>query len=159
MIAISKHWNPLAAALVGPCLMLVMAFGCGDEFPERYSVTGTVKYNGQPVEKGTITFKPAGAEGMPASGTIEKGDYSLTTVNEDDGAVPGEYNVVVTSVDIDLSQMQKNSGGGAGRHDDIIKASKKAKHLVPSKYAVPDTSGLKVTVKAESNTFPFDLTD
>jgi len=157
MIATRKLLFQIAATLVGATL--VVTFGCSDEFPKRYSVTGTVKYKGQPVEKGNITFKPSGTDGMPAAGTIEKGEYSLTTVNADDGAVPGQYDVVVTAVDVDLSQMQKHAGGGAGHHDDIVKASRKAKPLVPTKYAIPDTSGLKAKVEAKSNTLNFDLTD
>jgi len=157
MVTTRKLGQQLAAMLIGTSLVVI--FGCSDEFPKRYSVTGTVTYKGQPVEKGNITFKPTGTEGMPAAGTIEKGEFSLTTVNADDGAVPGQYSVVVTAVDVDLTQMQKHAGGGAGHHDDIIKAARKAKPLVPTKYAIPDTSGLKATVEAKSNTFNFDLTD
>ena len=40
-----------------------------------------------------------------------------------------------------------------------LKAVKNAKKLIPDKYGVSETSGLKATVKATSNTYDFPLSD
>ena len=49
--------------------------------------------------------------------------------------------------------------GGGGRQAEIGQAAAKTKNLVPGKYQLADTSGLKQTVKAGPNTINFDLTD
>ena len=45
-------------------LGLVTVLGCGDDtgLAQRYPVSGTVTYNGDPVEKGRIDFIPTQAE-------------------------------------------------------------------------------------------------
>lgn len=140
----------------------IVVLGCGDEsgLPPRYSVTGTVKYKGEPVEKGTITFAPNAPEGRVASGDIENGNYSLTTATPNDGALPGSYKVTISSVDVDTSEMQAIAKGGQFHHDAAFaKAVKTSKKNVPSKYQLADTSGLTADVKESSNVIPFDLTD
>jgi hypothetical protein len=151
------RFSVFAAMLVS----LVAIAGCGDdEFGKRYSVKGTVKYKGQPVASGTITFDPLEAEkGRSASGTIEQGAYRLSTAGESDGALAGKYRVKIMSRNIDYSQVKANAGGGAGRQTDILKANKAAKDLIPSKYSTIETSGLSAEVKPESNTIDFDLSD
>jgi hypothetical protein len=152
----------VAAAFIGMGLVFLV-LGCGDNtgLPKRYPVSGTVTYKGQPVEKGTINFVHTAQDGRDASGTIQNGKYSLTTATQDDGALPGSYKVVVISVDVDTKGLAAESHGGQFRHgsDEMIKATKSAKPLVPSKYSLADTSGLTAEVKAQSNTFDFPLTD
>jgi hypothetical protein len=148
-------------ALAAVAFSLLAIAGCGDdEFGKRYSVKGTVKYKGQPVASGTITFDPLDAEkGRSASGTIEQGAYRLSTAGESDGALAGKYRVKIMSRNVDYSQVKANAGGGAGRQTDILKANKAAKDLIPSKYSTIETSGLNAEVKTESNTIDFDLSD
>ena len=136
--------------------------GCGDDtgLSRRYSVTGKVTYKGQPVEKGLISFIPTTLEGRPAAGQIENGSYALTTLSPNDGAIPAKYKVTVMSKEIDTTEMKAIAKGGQFHHDaSFAKAVKTAKALVPSKYALADTSGLEREVKAQSNSFDFELTD
>ena len=149
------------AFILAPVLLL-MAGGCGDDsgLPTRYAVSGTVNYNGAPVEKGKIDFVPTSPDGRAASGDIENGSYKLTTLNPNDGALPGSYKVTISSVDIDTTKLQEIAKGGQFHHDKAFaKANKEAKNLVPSKYNLADTSGLTADVKASSNSIPFDLKD
>lgn len=142
--------------------VLSAIIGCGDDsgLAQRYAVSGEVKYKGEPVEKGTISFKPEDKEGRPASGQIEKGYYSLTTLTPNDGALPGKYKVTIVSKLVDTSQMEAIAKGGQFHHDaTFLKATKTAKNLVPSKYSLDTTSGLAATVEEKSNTVNFDLTD
>ena len=61
------------------CLGLLGAPGCGDSsgLPERYPVSGTVAYQGKPVERGVITFDPVSPDARTATGTLENGSKTL----------------------------------------------------------------------------------
>ena len=143
-------------------LGVAIAGGCGDDtgLAPRYAVTGKVSYNGQSVEKGRISFVPEATEGRPAAGFIENGNYSLTTLAPDDGAIPGKYKVTILATQVDNSEMKAIAKGGQFHHDKAFaKAHKNAKALVPSKYALADTSGLEREVAAQSNRLDFELGD
>lgn len=60
-------------------LVLVLA-GCGKSGPAKLDVTGTVKYDGQDVGDGYITFLPEDKTIGPESGPIKDGKYSLKVV-------------------------------------------------------------------------------
>ena len=108
-------------------LSLALALGCGDEtgLEKRYPVSGTVTYNDQPVKHGQIHFLPETVGGRSATGVIEDGQYSLTTMVPNDGAVPGKYQVIIVSKDIDFTKVKETIAkkGGIGRQQDIIKAA------------------------------------
>jgi hypothetical protein len=79
----------LAALALVPFLV-----GCGGARPVK--VTGTLTLNGQPVEGATVQFVPVNEGGRPATGlTKADGGFSLTTIEDQDGALPGEYKVVI----------------------------------------------------------------
>src|SRR6266849_6443663 len=60
-------------ALAGLMCLLV---GCGGVSGKPMSkVTGSVTYDGTPVEDGTISFNPASNAGTPASATVVNGTY------------------------------------------------------------------------------------
>lgn len=83
---------------------LIFAMGCGSSVGKTVPVSGIVSYNGQPLEGGTIVFRPdrnKGNTGPEARGIIEAdGSYQLFTVvgqQEQEGAAPGWYQVGVVS--------------------------------------------------------------
>jgi hypothetical protein len=137
--------------------------GCGDQtgLSKRFPVTGNVTYKGRPLARGNINFIPTGgaATDRAATATIENGRYSLTTATESDGAFPGTYDVTITSTDVDLTEVKAHMKGGSGHQDDVLRANRNAKSLIPEKYGFPDKSGLKAEVKASSNTLDFTLKD
>ena len=164
MIARHHPFRPRCSALLtGFVALLLVVIGCGDPtgLEKRYPVSGTVTYNGQPVPKGNVYFVPVDPKGRSASGSIEQdGSYRLTTAAEGDGALPGEYKVAVIAQDIDMTEVLKEAGGGAGRQSETFrKATQQAKSLIPKKYSDPETSGLRKTVEARSNTIDIQLTD
>jgi hypothetical protein len=125
------------------CIGLLAVPWCGDDtgLAKRYPGSGTVTYNGNPVEKGRIDFIPTQADGRTASGEIVDGKYSLTTFVSDDGALPGPYKVEVTSVEVDTTELKAIAKGGQFHHDKTFaKAGRNAKRLVPSKYQLANTS-------------------
>jgi hypothetical protein len=144
-------------------MSLALALGCGDEtgLEKRYPVSGTVTYHDEPVKDGQIHFLPKTVGGRSATGVIEDGQYSLTTMVPNDGAVPGKYQVTIVSKDIDFTKVKETIAkkGGIGRHKDIIKAASSAKSLIPTKYGSVQSSGLMAEVQPHSNTFNYKLTD
>jgi hypothetical protein len=143
----------------------VVILGCGDDsgLERRYKVSGKVTYKGQPVSKASIVFEPSNPpmpQGRIANGFIENGSYTLTTANSGDGALPGEYKVMILASDLDVTKLAKEQGGllhqGDAAHQ---KAAKAATSSIPAKYGKSDTSGLTAKVEATSNTKDFELTD
>lgn len=136
------------ATLAG--LVAVLFTGCGDssggeeQSVTPYPVTGQVILpDGTPLTEGLVTFVPIGESGRQATGKIKAdGTFALTTVNEGDGAGPGEYLVRIIST----------LGKPGPRRSSVS--------LVPTKYSDEGSSGLTVTVKPETNTLePFKLDD
>jgi hypothetical protein len=146
----------------------VVVLGCGGDdsgLQSRYKVSGTVTYKGQPVPKGSIVFEPTNPPmpaGRVANGSIANGSYSLTTSTPNDGALPGEYKVIILSSSLDVAEVAKAQGHGGLLHqgdESHVKALKGATNPLPQKYAQSDKTPEKRTVKAQSNTIDFDLTD
>ena len=75
---------------------------------KRYPVSGTVTYRDQPVKHGQIHFLPETVGGRSATGVIEDGWYSLTTMVPNDGAVPGKYQVTIVSKRYKFYESQGN---------------------------------------------------
>lgn len=152
----------LVAGLVGTVVIL----GCSSDesgLERRYPVSGKVTYQGKPVTKATVVFEPSNPplpKGRVANGFVEDGTYSMTTASEGDGALPGEYKVVIFASDLDVTGLAKQQGGllhqGDAEHQ---KAAKAAKSLIPQKYSKSDTSGLTAKVDPKSNKIDFNLTD
>jgi hypothetical protein len=154
-------------------LSVVMAFagllslsGCSDDgLAKRYPVSGKVTYKGQPLEKGMVSFIPDAPDGRSATGTIENGAFTMTTQETNDGVFPGKYSVTIASRTPDLvsaaaKAKAKKSTSAFIPQDFVAEANRNAKNTLPEKYSVPATTPLKgVEVKAESNTFTWDLVD
>ena len=132
---------------------------------QRYSVHGTVTYKGEKLAKGQIAFVPEAQGGQAASGPIENGYYSLSTLTPGDGALPGKYKVTVVARDSDLEKVRfavqkKGMPPGAALPQPLIaKATKEAKSMIPTKYNLPTTTDLTADVEARSNTMDFELND
>jgi hypothetical protein len=143
-------------------IALVFALGCGndDGLGRRYQVHGRVMYRSQPLEIGRITFHPIDTgTARDATGTIQNGYYTLSTLGGDDGALPGSYRVAMVAYSAVPSKPQPIVKGGAARLSDVIKAARRARNLIPSKYMSPRISPLTREVKAATNRFDFELED
>lgn len=127
-----------------PLLALLLFVGCksytpGDP-PSTVAVGGKVTLpSGSVLTGGRVIFKPKEAGKQEAVGEINKdGSYKLTSYNKDDGAVPGEYTVVIEKVSYKTGSAVE------------VRAS------VPAKYLSSQTSDLVVTVK-EAGDYPIRL--
>lgn len=82
------------------CLVVVCVLGCGGEAVKPlplYSVTGTVKVNGQPLKDTLVQLLPTdtSTKAKPGVGkTDDDGKYQIRT-NGDKGANSGTYKVVL----------------------------------------------------------------
>jgi hypothetical protein len=86
-----RRW-PLLGLLLGA--LVPLAVGCAGR-GKPVKVEGVLTLDGKPLPGATVTFAPVG-EGRAASGRSDSdGSFRLTTYRTDDGALPGEYKVVV----------------------------------------------------------------
>jgi hypothetical protein len=128
----SSHFLPgLVVAL-----SLGAAAGCGGG--SGTTVTGTVTFNGQPVESGTISFVPEDGKSAPAGGEVRNGSFSVKNVS------PGKNRVEVSS----------HGGKGPENMDDAIKAAKQGP---PKDVMMPKDDGNNQVVDVASGGPPLEL--
>ncbi len=144
--------------LLGTIYALLVGCGGsdGDQRPTA-PVTVTVSYKGKPVEKATVQFVTVD-DPKPATGTTDaSGSCTLTTYKPNDGAIIGSNLIMISKTEVD----NKNVRPVAPEDIDLIGIVPPPilKNLIPAKYALPGTSGLKEEVKKGKNTFTFDLKD
>jgi len=150
------------ACVLSVGLLVVSLAGCGgpkDDRPARVPAQVKVTYKNAPVEGAHVTFAPAQG-GRPAWGmTDAQGVARLSTFGNNDGAIPGQYQVTVRKTKVE---------GGAPvdpNQPSSMAPDPKAKptvtlDLLPKKYGVAASSGLQATVAEKGdNQFNFTLTD
>jgi hypothetical protein len=132
-----------ARLLIALILTSALAAGCGDS-RGRVPVTGTVTFDGKPLESGNIRF--GGDQGAAGAGSIVNGKFSLSETASQDGVLPGKYEVLIASWIEERGSVRKDGSFSPG----ITR--------IPLIYLDPAKSGLTAEVKAgESNQFTFEL--
>jgi hypothetical protein len=114
--------------------------GCSSE--GRYGVEGTVRYAGQPIGIGTITFLPTAEKGIKCGGRIENGRYQ---VEPKFGPMPGPHRVEIHWAKPTGKKYKNEFGEEFDRTQEGL----------PDKYHAQ--SILTTTIKAGANTIDFDL--
>lgn len=164
-------------AFFDSCRLLILmtisalCLGCGGGSDsanvETVPVQGTVTLDGKPIEGAIVTFVPVNeAQGLPATGTTDKdGRFTLTAMGGGKrgaagaGTLPGEYYVGVVK-DIfegDDAEDSPPEGQFPEESSDEPSTEPQVKHIVPTKYNDPKTSGIKVTVKEGDNDIKIEL--
>jgi len=94
-------------------LTLVALAGCNPT-PSTVPVSGTLTWeDGKPISGASVRFVPATEGQREATGfTGKDGDFSLSTFTTGDGAVRGDYTVVLTKT-VETPQMAPPKGGGS----------------------------------------------
>jgi hypothetical protein len=172
MITRNLPWRKAAALLVGPALLAVLGCSDSDNIGKLYPVSGTVKYKSEPVAKARISFTPTDAKGHGATGQVENGSFTLTTLKPNDGILLGEYKVTVDDRETDNEELKAKAneiatkkgnekfGGGAVIPQDLqAKAMQSAKGRLPGKYQLPTSTDLTITIKEDTKTLNIDLKD
>ena len=141
--------------------VLVAASGCGrGDRVDVYPVKGRITFNGRPmVGGGSIAFLPTGDQkGKAAGGTIAAdGTYELTTYEEGDGSMVGDFRVIINQTVVDEPETDLNSdaGGSKGAAEPVVLVPKKDR--IPFIYSDPANTPLKARVEADSNEIDFPL--
>jgi hypothetical protein len=124
-------------------LLCACLVGCGDN-GGRVPVTGTVSFNGQPLETGHISF--GGDQGAAGVGQIVQGEFSLSETANQDGVLPGKYDVLIHSWVEERGSVRADGSFSPG----ITR--------IPLKYLDPAKSGLTAEVTPDGpNRFTFEL--
>ena len=126
--------------------VVLMLSGCNSaNRAQTYEVSGNIQFDGQPLKSGMVVFMPD--KGQAAKGTIgPNGSFKLGTYGVDDGAVAGQYKVMVIAADREAMQ------GGAAALERPLPT------LIPAHYGSTATSGLTFEVKpTEPNVAHFAL--
>jgi hypothetical protein len=136
--------------------------GCGGR-GKAVKVEGVVTLDGKPFPGATVTFVPADGNGRSASGLSEEdGSFRLTTFKPDDGAVPGDYKIIVSFIEADKSTekgdpMERDNKAKMAFFSRMspqgrLKAEmsqQKARKPVPEVYTDMNRTPLKCTVPVE----------
>ncbi|WP_437192345.1 hypothetical protein [Planctomicrobium sp. SH527] len=134
-------------------LTLVMAQGCfggnGDTRESTVSASGTLSYQGKPLEFHQVYFSTEGHR--PATGISDAdGKFSLGTNQQGDGAAPGSHKVFLVYVG------PPSTNPEAGITDFTPPPPPKVK--IPQKYHRAETSGLVVEIpKGGTSDLKIDL--
>lgn len=153
------------------CVLIAaqVTLGCGgtSDGPTVAPVKGVVTLNGKPVEGVQVIFSVKDGARSSYGATNDKGEYELTTMNTNDGAIVGENLVAIRQTpkeSADLSAMPSAEAMKSGKAPMGVKKpsgdAKKSQNssVIPAKYADAEKSGLKRTVVlGEPNNFDFDL--
>jgi hypothetical protein len=107
-----------------------IATGCGGS-SSIARVKGKVELDGQPLANGSIITIPKAGRG--ARGTIQNGEFELSTFGNNDGALVGTHKVAISA-----SEPSAAAGPEAAT----------GKLLVPERYTSPDGSHLTLEVEA-----------
>lgn len=136
-----------------------MLVGCGGdpgtERPDRTPVSGSVSFAGVPVAGAIVVFSPVTTGvGKGATGiTDDSGNFVLGTFEKNDGAVPGDYDVLVSKLEDETAADPADSIGeddpayDGGPAADAPEAE--AKNLIPASFGKKGSSGLTATVGAD----------
>jgi hypothetical protein len=121
----------------------MLMLGCGDN-RGRVPVTGTVLFDGKPLESGTVRF--GGDQGAAGVGQIVNGSFSLNETGSQKGVLPGKYDVLIASWVEERGSVRPDGSFSPG----ITR--------IPLLYLDPEKSGLKAEVaKGQPNRFTFDV--
>lgn len=148
------------------CLVAFVAVGCG-EGSNLLPASGTVTYQGKPVEGALVSF--LGEGNLLGSGTTDAaGKYTIST-NGKPGATPGKNQVAITKQSGTGSAPQARPKSSTMPSPEEIQkmqaemkssmSGAKVEHLLPVKYADPAQSGFTADVAAGKATFDFTLTE
>jgi hypothetical protein len=125
---------------------LILLAGCGKQGLDRAVISGSVSYQGEPVQRGQLRFVPIeGTKGPPAGATIEAGSYTVKAL----GGVPiGTARVEIKAYrDIGPAPDLQSPAGAMG--------VRPGKQFLPPKYN--KQSELQATIEGGEQTIDFEL--
>lgn len=127
----------------GVLLLALVSLGCSGS-DGKLPISGTVQFQGKPLNKGTIQFHPVDQSGITtfANGEIKEGSYSIAS---DKGLRPGKYKVMISSAD--AKEKEPAAPGESGPP---------AKERIPKRYNSESQEFVEVKSGGD-NKFNFDI--
>lgn len=158
------------ATLLGVICLIAGCGGGAADRPKTVPVSGTVVYNGQPLEGATVSFWCEGAPRAATGLTDKDGKFKLSMFAFNDGAIPGVNKITVSKAEASgqaagpsPEEMLRNPSALAQASQQRMqdKGGAAAKPLVPAKYGSQTSTPLKETVNenGSGNEFVIQLTD
>ncbi|MDR0392566.1 MAG: DUF4198 domain-containing protein [Planctomycetaceae bacterium] len=150
---------------------LMLFNGCGRSGHEIYPATGKILYNGKPLDGAQVSFHPHDPSGFVAVAiTKADGTFSLlTTGAEKNGAIAGDYDVLISKVIIEddiapTTNIQQEQNPKTSIMETPANPQNERRptmtSVIPEKYAQPDKPLFKATVaKKQNNNYLFELDD
>ena len=141
--------------------LAVLAGGCGSN-SKPMKVSGVIKWSdGSPVVGAVVVFAAAKEGGRDSNGiTADDGTFDLTTYNFGDGALPGDYKIVVSRADAVKSTVFAEGDSPTEKMKNWTAAKKKAssapppsRDAIPLAYTKVETTPLRWSVSS-GNTSP-----
>ena len=127
-------------------VLLPLSIGCGKTESNRGSVSGEVKLDGKPLEKGSILFTPIeGTKGTVAGGEIKDGKYQLAG---EKGPAQGKNSVSIRAVRKTGKMVQKPMAPRGEMTEEMAEA------IAPR---FNSSTTLSIEVKPGANTKDFDV--
>ena len=137
----TKQWRRSASCVIAAALTL----GCGGGEPLGVGVSGTVKYKGESIKEGLITFVPmAGTDGPKAGGNIDDGRYAIPRRG---ALAPGKYRVEIRSFEESGKEIPKSMQraqmfgrpieqvtNDPGAAEQLEKLKREKKNVLPARY-------------------------
>lgn len=131
--------------------------GCGPTStrPPTHPTSGHVLRDDKPVENAIITFRPVDGQ-HPANGVTDaSGRYKLTTFSKGDGAMAGQYRVVIVKYP---QRQQSPDATAVEEYVPVMGPTPQPRNLLPEKYASADHSELTADIRPkEKNNFDFTI--
>jgi hypothetical protein len=125
-----------------PLLAAALLAGCSNS-ATRYPVEGQVLAGTQPVAEAMVVFHPRfetpPGDPKPLGITNSEGKFQLTSLQSNDGALPGDYRIT-----IELRQ-ERTSG------EELVRDGP---NLLPPRYARPDSTPFQFKVGSGQNVAP-----
>jgi hypothetical protein len=143
-----------------PFFLVTMVVGCGDENKPKYAnVSGTVNYNGKPIEKGTITFSVVGQ--APTVADINDGKFtgqamvgtntiSISAKKKGKSQLPSGEAGKAAEIQIKGYKQKLQSEGGGGDYDPTMV------EYIPAEWNT-ESKQTRVVETGAANNFEFDI--
>lgn len=149
-LSLLQRWSGLGCLL----LLIISIAGCGNNSGDprgiRYSATGRVLLDQQPLPQGRIVLVCNPGEcSVKAITAISEGRFEFT---ESNGPLEGEARVEIYPAELELEQFESARGTAPGRKVDVTPLR------IPARYNVRSALTVQVSPNPEQNQYTFELT-
>lgn len=135
------------------CLLLLFLVGCGES--RTTPVEGVVLLDGQPLANASIQFVPNGSGRDATGATNERGEFSMSTFDPNDGVAPGSYKVVISPPLGEVDTTKYSSAADA--MSAAAQARPAPKSTFPKKFTTPSETPLTQEVPTGKEKLRFEL--